>query len=102
LIHGIIVALAGAQERARWAHAAPRMVGWELPPCFAELRTFAGISLNKGAVELLQVLRLLETSFGNVSRRFINRFAYMGTVSFDAFSLFQLCRIEQRRRGWDL
>jgi hypothetical protein len=49
------------QKTGALDQAAP-MVGWELPPCFAELRRLLEARLNKGGRrEYVQVLRLLET-----------------------------------------
>jgi len=54
--------LALLEQKAGALDQAAPMVGWELPPCFAELRRLLEARLNKGGRrEYVQVLRLLET-----------------------------------------
>ena len=53
--------LALLEQKAGALDQAAPMVGWELPPCFAELRRLLEARLNKGGRrEYVQVLRLLE------------------------------------------
>jgi hypothetical protein len=74
------------------------LVGWELPPCFSQLRRLLEARLNKGGKgEYVQVLRLLET----LRLEQVAQALHFGRISFDVLKHLLLCRIEQRppRRG---
>jgi hypothetical protein len=90
------------QKTGALDQAAP-LVGWELPPCFAELRRLLEARLNKGGRrEYVQVLRLLETFRLEEVAQAIGQALHLGTISFDAVKHLLLCRIEQRPPRLDL
>jgi hypothetical protein len=95
--------LALLEQKTRALDQAAPLVGWELPPCFAELRRLLEARLNKGGRrEYVQVLRLLETFRLEEVTPAIEQALQLGTISFDAVKHLLLCRIERRPPRLDL
>jgi len=95
--------LALLEQKTRALDQAAPLVGWGLPPCFAELRRLLEARLNKGGRrEYVQVLRLLETFRLEEVTPAIQQALQLGTISFDAVKHLLLCRIERRPPRLDL
>jgi len=76
--------------------AAP-LVGWNLPPAFADLRRLLEARMGKkGKREYVQVLRLLETFPPSDVGAAIADALARGVIGFDAVKHLLLCRIERR------
>jgi transposase len=95
--------LALLEQKTRALDQAAPLVGWELPPAFAELRRLLEARLPKGGKrEYVQILRLLETfSLPEVAAA-IEQALHLGTISLDAVKHLLLCRLEQRPPRLDL
>jgi hypothetical protein len=95
--------LALLEQKTRALDQAAPLAGWQLPPCFAQLRRLLEARLRKhGSREYVQVLRLLETfAFEEVTYA-IEDALQLGTISFDAVRHLLLCRIERRPPRLDM
>jgi hypothetical protein len=79
------------------------LAGWNLPPCFDEMRRLMqGRLAKKGKREYVQTLRLLETFALDEVAAAIGDALRLGTISFDAVKHLLLGRIERRPPRLDL
>ena len=95
--------LALLERKSRALDQAAPLAGWQLPPCFSQLRPLLQARLGKHAGrEYIQVLRLLETFTLVEVAAAVEDALRLGAISFDAVRHLLLCRIEHRPPRLDL
>jgi hypothetical protein len=95
--------LALLEQKTRALDQAAPLAGWQLPECFAQLRSLLEARLKRhGSREYVQVLRLLETFALEEVTQAIEDALQLGTISFDAVRHLLLCRIERRPPRLDM